>query len=110
MMPIHFTTALPTSASGKMESWPTSTTMENASGKAEPISRDTAPSWVAYPLRSLQRVGLSSLSFSQRHLNSRRVADLSDTFLVGGRGTLGDRTRFRRTGNLQLASTFLGGL
>src|SRR5436190_9742085 len=86
MMPIHFTTALPTSASGKMESWPTSITMENASGKAEPISHDTAPSRVAYPLRSLQRVGPSSLSFSRRHLNSRHVAELSGTFLVGGSG------------------------
>src|SRR6267154_681101 len=110
MMPIPFTTALPTSASGKMESWPTSTTTENASGKAEPISHDTPPSRVAYPLRSLQRVGPSSLSFSQRHLNSRRVAELSGAFLVGGSGTLGDRTLFRRARTLETASTFLGGL
>ena len=46
-------------------------------------SKRAAPSRVAYPLPSLQTVGPSSLSFSQRHLNSRRVADLSGTFLVG---------------------------
>jgi len=53
---------------------------------------------VAYLLRSLQRVGPSSLSFSQRHLNSRRVAELSGAFLVGGSGTLGDRTLFAALG------------
>src|SRR5882672_8175199 len=68
-------------------------------------SKPPAPSWVAYPLRSLQRVGRSSLSFSQRHLNSRRVAELAGTFLVGGWGRLADHTLFRRTGNLETAST-----